>query len=330
MPFSHHSHSGQFCPGHAKDSLEEVIQTAIAKKMRIFCLSEHMPRHNEDLYPEEVGTVTLDTMLENEALYFKEATRLREKYQDKLNIPIGFECDWIRPPSLELIKSSLDKYPFDFFIGSVHHVHTVPIDYDKELYSQARQLAGGTDEKLFEDYFDSQYKLLVELKPPVIGHFDLIRLMSDDPNGSFQQWPQIWQKILRNLDFIAGYGGIMELNSASLRKGMTEPYPKAEICKVRPKFYGLPPTASLVVIQEFQARNGRFCLSDDSHGIHHVALNYHRVYDFLKSTGINTIHYLKYELGSTTSAFDTRFPNVRVDSVEVEELGKEPFWQLIA
>lgn len=54
MPFSHHSHSGQFCPGHAKDSLEEVIQTAIEKKMQVFCLTEHMPRHEVDFYPEEV------------------------------------------------------------------------------------------------------------------------------------------------------------------------------------------------------------------------------------------------------------------------------------
>lgn len=54
MPFSHHSHSGQFCPGHAKDNLEEVIQAAIAQKMRVFALTEHMPRGAEDLYPEEV------------------------------------------------------------------------------------------------------------------------------------------------------------------------------------------------------------------------------------------------------------------------------------
>lgn len=54
MPFSHHSHSGQFCPGHAKNQLEEVIQTAIAQKMEVFCLTEHMPRGEEDFYPEEV------------------------------------------------------------------------------------------------------------------------------------------------------------------------------------------------------------------------------------------------------------------------------------
>jgi histidinol-phosphatase (PHP family) len=55
MALSMHSHSGQFCPGHAKDSLEQVIQTAISRGMKTFALTEHMPRDNEkDLYPEEV------------------------------------------------------------------------------------------------------------------------------------------------------------------------------------------------------------------------------------------------------------------------------------
>jgi len=55
MAFSMHSHSGQFCPGHAKDSLEEIILRAISLKMHLLALTEHMPRDQEkDLYPEEV------------------------------------------------------------------------------------------------------------------------------------------------------------------------------------------------------------------------------------------------------------------------------------
>jgi len=171
-------------------------------------------------------------LLKNEAAYFKEALRLREIYSSQINIPIGFEIDWIRPSSLTLIENSLAKFPFDFFVGSVHHVHTVPIDYDTPLYRKARAMSGGSDERLFEDYFDNQLSMLEALKPPVVGHLDLIRLKSDDPERSFTQWPRVWEKILRNLDWIAEYGGIMELNSASLRKGMSEPYPNAEICKV--------------------------------------------------------------------------------------------------
>ncbi len=55
MAFSMHSHSGQFCPGHAKNSLEEIVQRAISLRMHLLALTEHMPRDNDqDLYPEEV------------------------------------------------------------------------------------------------------------------------------------------------------------------------------------------------------------------------------------------------------------------------------------
>ncbi|KAL1961449.1 hypothetical protein VTO42DRAFT_177 [Malbranchea cinnamomea] len=307
MPFSHHSHSGQFCPGHAKDSLEEVIQTAIQQGMRVFCLTEHMPRESIDLYPEEIeANATYESLLANEAAYFEEAQRLRKKYESQIKILVGFEIDWIRSSSLDLIQASLARFPFDLFVGSVHHVHTIPIDFDRAMYLQAREVAGGTDEKLFEDYFDAQLEMLKALKPLVVGHFDLIRLKSDDPERSFRQWPRVWEKILRNLDFIADYGGILELNSASLRKGMSEPYPKAEICK------------------EFLARGGRFCLSDDSHGIDQVGLNYHRVLDFLDSTGISQVHYLDYAPGSGMS--DVRFPNTRVHVMSVDDLKREAFW----
>ena len=213
------------------------------------------------------------------------------------------------------------------------------MDYDGPTYRQARELSGGTDEQLFEAYFDDQLAMLQALKPPVVGHMDLIRLKSDEPDGSFTRWPNVWQKILRNLDFIAGYGGLLELNSASLRKGMSEPYPKAEICRVtRSLFRPFPsfcldlPLLMLVLsngcLQEFMARKGRFCLSDDSHGVEQVGLNYNRVLAFLRSTGICTLHYLRYDPDdSCAETPDSRFPHTRLHSLSVEDLEQENFWK---
>ena len=60
MPFSHHSHSGQFCK-HAAGTLEEVVLEAIRQGFRTYGLTEHVPRHRlDDLYPEEVLTSTLN------------------------------------------------------------------------------------------------------------------------------------------------------------------------------------------------------------------------------------------------------------------------------
>lgn len=70
MPFSHHSHSGQFCY-HAADTLEEVIRTAIEKKMQLFALTEHMPREQGDLYPEEVNQMAKVHLSELIPIFFR-------------------------------------------------------------------------------------------------------------------------------------------------------------------------------------------------------------------------------------------------------------------
>ncbi|KIW32791.1 uncharacterized protein PV07_04312 [Cladophialophora immunda] len=308
MPFSHHSHSGQFCADHARDSLEDVVQTAISKNMSVFALTEHMPRHEQDRYPGELNT--LEMHFANEAAYVAEALRLRQKYKDRIELPLGFEGEWIRPESEDLIKQSLDRHPYDFFVGSVHHVHTIPIDYDHAMYHDARAKAGGTDERIFEDYFDAQFAMLQALRPPVVGHFDLIRLKSDDPNQSFKRMKGVWARISRNLDCIARYGGILEINSSAVRKGMAEPYPQGEIC------------------QAALERDIRFCLSDDSHGVDQIAHSYSHVLDFLQKVGISSVTFLSHREPSDghSPIHDLRFQTLRQEQMGLKKLREHRFW----
>lgn len=109
----------------------------------------------------------------------------------------------------------------------------IPIDYNFELWETARQACGGTDELLFGKYFDEQFELLTQIKPLVIGHFDVIRLWAPDKMLKLQQWPSVWAKVIRNIDTVNGYGGLFELNSAAYRKGFEEAYPTSEIASVR-------------------------------------------------------------------------------------------------
>jgi histidinol-phosphatase (PHP family) len=75
------------------------------------------------------------------------------------------------------------------------------------------------------------------------------------------------------------------------------------------------------------ARGGRFVLSDDSHGVDQVALNFPRVLEFLGRAGISELHYLQLGNPSVTSIVpDARFPLTQVASISVEELGKMEFW----
>lgn len=324
MPFSHHSHSGQFCPGHARDSLEDIILRAISKKLEVFALTEHMPHHDQDRYPEEVEAGwTLDWQFNNEHAYVTEAERLRRKYESQIGLPLGFECEWIRPESVDLINRSISTYQYDFFVGSVHHVHTIPIDYDRPMYEQARDVAGGSDEQLFADYFDAQLAMLQAVKPPVVGHFDLIRLKSDRPNADFQSMEAVWQRVLRNLDFIASYQGILEVNTAALRKGLDEPYPTKEICQVSSETV-ISRRSSKLICQAALGRGIHFCLSDDSHGVDQLASNYGRALSFLDEIGVTSIIVLRHS-ATAVGGHDHRFPTLRLDRIELSQVRKLPF-----
>jgi len=165
--------------------------------------------------------------------YYHKAISLREKYRSKIHILIGFETEYIRQDSINGVLSLLQKYKFDYCVGSIHHVCGIPIDYNYELWKEARMACGGTDELLFGTYFDEQYELLSQVKPLVIGHFDVIRLWAPDKMVRLSQWPSVWAKIIRNIDLVVEYGGFFEFNSAAFRKGFPEAYPTSEIATVR-------------------------------------------------------------------------------------------------
>lgn len=146
---------------------------------------------------------------------------------------MGFEVDYIRPSSIPLIRNLQSIYKFDFFVGSVHHVNTIPIDFDKQMYLRALESVGGTEEKLFEAYFDAQYEMLTRLRPAVVGHWDLIRLFSENPTRPLVEYgPGVWNRVERNVNFVLSYRGLTELNSASFRKGWDEPYPRRDLAEV--------------------------------------------------------------------------------------------------
>lgn len=257
--------------------------------------------------------------------FYAEAHRMRHAYSAKINLLIGFESEYIRPSTLQLVQGILDKYAFDFFVGSLHHVHTVPIDYDRAMYEQAREKAGGTDEKLFEDYFDSQLEMLQALKPPVVGHFDLIRLMSDHRDADFKDMPGVWRKIQRNLEFVASYGARLELNSSGLRKGLAEPYPCLPICQVSHTAQRGHCCVQFIYhrAQMFLRLGGGFVMSDDSHGIEQLGTNYDRLLAFIQKAGIDTIHFVD----ASGVRSDSRFSTAGFSTIATRDLIELPFWR---
>lgn len=263
-----------------------------------------MPRDAEDLYPEEIeATQTAEYLVGLYDKFFSEARRLQREYADQIELLVGFEGEWIRQSSMALCLDLMERHKVDVFVGSVHHILTHPIDLDRARYEAARDAAGGTDELLAERYFDAQYEMLQALRPPVIGHFDLIRLFSDDPDRDWRTWRGVWGKIVRNLEFVNGYGALVEINGSALRKGLNEPYPRTEICSA------------------LMNMGGRVTLSDDSHSVEQVGLNYDRVLGIVRRVGFEKLHFVKASAsaGSNMRAGPNSELELGLSSVTVDE-----------
>ncbi|KAK8865851.1 hypothetical protein IAR55_000999 [Kwoniella newhampshirensis] len=353
MPHSHHSHSGQFCR-HAKDNLEDVIVEAIRQGFEVFGLSEHAPRYRlEDLFPEEADLTPTD-LLEAYHSFLAIASSLREKYSSRIHLLISLETDYITPlDSLNLasLLASTRGDAIDYIVGSVHHVRGISIDFDRNTWLRAVHLCSRrppsqeeeeeedgrtmdpgpppklelgdqsitclregyvpTEEELIpflEKYFDSQFDLIKKHQPEVLGHIDLCLLWVPEISKKLQAMPSVWARVERNVRAVIEYGGLFEANAAAFRKGWETSYPSKDI------------------LQLILSLKGRICLSDDSHGVSYVGLNYLKLRDYLAGADVATIWYL-VPTDQRVNGDEDVGNRRRVVARRMEAWNDHPFWK---
>lgn len=260
----HGGHSGQFCH-HAKDSLEAVVQAYIAAGFTWAGITEHMPPQNDtQRYPDEVASgISAATLQAQFKRYFAECRRLQEHHADQIRLFTAFETEtW--PGSTAFVKSLIEETRPDYIVGSVHHVDGIGIDVSLPLYQDAIEAAHGL-EALYCGYFDAQLEMLQDLKPAVVGHFDLIRIFDADYLYTLQR-PAVWAKVQRNLAFIAAQDLIVDFNLRGFDK-TAEQYP------------------SMPVLKEALELGIAVVPGDDSHGVSSVGRNYDRGVALLATLG---------------------------------------------
>ncbi len=76
-------------------------------------------------------------------------------------------------------------------------------------------------------YFDQQHEMLRTLRPAVVGHFDLIGLFDPRYRQRIMQ-PEIFQRIIRNLELIKNLDLILDYNVRALLKGADRPHFRAD------------------------------------------------------------------------------------------------------
>lgn len=244
-----------------------------------------------DLTPDDLYTTYL--------AFLDEAHRLKTLYAPRINLLVGIESEYITDLDLQGIQRLLEEQGdrIQYVVGSVHHVNSIPVDFDVPTFDSALIECGATREspsKFLEAYLDDQYKMLSTLQPAVVGHFDLCRLFASEIRLDAD--PAVWEKVVRNVEHVIGYGGMFEVNAASFRKGWNQAYPGREVLQVSPASGDTSKTLTWLndnlLPQLIIAKSGRLCLSDDSHGPKAVGLNYLRMRDYLLDSGVEEIWYL--------------------------------------
>jgi histidinol-phosphatase (PHP family) len=295
-----HSHSGEFCK-HASGKLIETIERATSLGFTTYCLTEHMPRYvDSHLYPEEVELKLTPTDLITQFDSYISTARIIQK-QSKINILVGMETEWITEEALPQIQKLKERYNLDFIVGSIHHIKQHPIDFSLEKFNIMQENLKLTTLEIFNLYYDEQFMMLQQLKPEVIGHFDLIRIYKDG-------WDSLISgKIQRNLEFVQSYSGLVELNSRAFKKGIMNDSKHMINCFLLMVKVGV-----------------KVCFSDDSHGFESVGSFYHELVEFCVLVGVKEYYCPVLSNGVFGSTkMDMKALRSKLENVKLERIDKD-------
>src|SRR5260370_28192812 len=120
----------------SRSSARQMAQSAQERGLRVFGLSEHIFQMNEARSP--LAHMPLEGPMLSFAKYIAEVQSAGKDLQ--VEVRLGLEVDFI-PAKQEDIQASIQGYPWDYLIGSVHEVDGKPLQVaHKMTREEATQL----------------------------------------------------------------------------------------------------------------------------------------------------------------------------------------------
>lgn len=236
-------------------TIDEYINVAKEKGVDEITFTEHY--HIYDGLKTKLNTLDVE--------YYKNQY-LKHKDDKKLKTNFGIEIG-LQPDISKQIKNMLEKYKFDFIIGSSHITCKKDMSIDKSFFE------GITRREAYLKYFKEvleNIKLYTE-EFDVYGHLDYVVRYGgyDIKKIEYDEFKEVLDEILINL--IKKEKGI-EINTSGIRYGLGMPHPNIEILK------------------RFNELGGRIItIGSDAHNIKDLASHFDVAYDLLESAGFDEI-----------------------------------------
>lgn len=206
MKADYHIHTG-LC-GHARGTVAELVESALEKGFEQVGIADHMPM----LYAEHPHLAMTPGQLPG---YVEEVLETRDRYRGRIKVLLGIEADYHGPTQAER-EAMLEKYPFDYIIGSVHvlgdWIFDSPLDVDRY-----------DDLDLDEFYLEylGEVRAMVESGVyDIVGHPDLAKKFDKRPTIDLAPTYRALLGAMKER------GTCYEVNTAGLRWPVKEIYPE--------------------------------------------------------------------------------------------------------
>ena len=250
---SAHVHT-TFCDG--KTTAQDMAQTAYEMGFVSLGFTSHAPQTFDPAH-------CIAPLREGD--YKNEIRRIQQEYKGCMAVYLGIERDMF---------SCADPTDYDYFIASMHYFSRPDgsysgVDAPAEIMQKyVDECCGGNGLHMAKRYFSQFRDYVLESKPAIIGHFDLVRynnaaLHLYDENSSAYR--------IMALDALRAMfetNALLEVNTGGVARGyMSEPYPAAFILK------------------EWKAWGGEVIINSDCHDAKLLDAGYFQAEELLLSLG---------------------------------------------
>jgi len=174
-------------------------------------VSDHMPLLHVDpltYYPE------MAMPMEELPRYVEEAFQLKAKYAGQIDLRVGLEGDYIEGYE-DRIAAIIERYPWDYVIGSVHFLG----EWDISDFRQVEEWKRRDVNDVHRQYYDAGQMGAKTKLYDFLGHVDMIKRFGIQPTEDMSALEQ------QTLDVIKASDVAIELNASGLRHAAGHMYP---------------------------------------------------------------------------------------------------------
>lgn len=214
--FDLHTHHNR-C-GHAEGGIRDYIEAALDKGLKIIGISDHTPYFSSEEDQPFPRIAMAKSQFEE---YVKEVIQFKEHYRGKIEVLLGIESDFF-PESVENYRTYFERYPFDYVIGSVHHVDGVSI-FKKDRWEG---LSEQQKVKTKETYYSLIERSARSGMFDILGHIDAMK-------GFYPSFSSIQTKAIEHTLKVIGENDVaIEINTSGKTKYVGGWYPSDDILEL--------------------------------------------------------------------------------------------------